>query len=62
MIEYCKHKFPTFPKDKPLCRITCTGGKSANDKLASELVALVKYCCSGEMSVNIHDMFLKSLQ
>ena len=60
MIEYCKYKFPSFPKDKPLRRITRTGGKSANDKLASDLVALVKYCCSGEMSVEIRDMFKKS--
>ena len=26
MIEYCKYKFPSFPNDKPLRRITRTGG------------------------------------
>ena len=51
MIAFCKNKFSNFPKDKPLRRITRTGGKSANEKLASDLIALVKYCCSGEMSV-----------
>ena len=60
MIAFCKYKYSNFPKDKPLRRITRTGGKSANEKLASDLIALVKYCCSGEMTVEIHDMFKKS--
>ena len=59
-IEYCKYKFPSFPKDKPLRRRTSIGGKSANDKLASYLIALVRYCCSGEMYTKIGDMFKKS--
>ena len=41
MIAFCKYKFSNFPKDKPLRRITRTGGKSANEKLASGLIALV---------------------
>jgi uncharacterized small protein (DUF1192 family) len=60
IMEYCRYKFPNFPKDKPLRRITRSGGKSANEKLASDIIALVKYCCSEEMTVEINDMFKKS--
>ncbi len=60
IIEYCRYKFPNFSKDKPLRRITRSGGKSANEKLASDIVALVKYCCSGETAAEINDMFKKS--
>lgn len=60
IMGYCRYKFPNFPKDKPLGRITRSGGKSANEKLASDIIALVKYCCSGEMTIEINDMFKKS--
>ena len=53
VIEYCRYKFPNFSKDKPLRRITRSGGKSANEKLGSDIVALVKYCCSGERQLRL---------
>ncbi|CAB4042874.1 Hypothetical predicted protein, partial [Paramuricea clavata] len=60
IMEYCRYKFPNFPKDKPLRRITRSGGKSANEKLASDIIALVKYCCSEEITVEINELFKKS--
>ena len=42
LIDYCKHNFIDFPKDKPIRRVT-RSGKTANEKLSCDIIALVNF-------------------
>ena len=58
--DFCKRKFVDFPKEKLLRRISRSGGKSANEKLAGDIIELVKFCLSREITDEFKDMFKKS--
>ena len=58
--DFCKRKFVDFPKEKLLRRMSRSGGKSANEKLAGDIIELVKFCLSREITVEFKDMFKKS--
>ena len=58
-VVYCRNTVGEFPKEKPLMRITCSGGRTANQKLASDIVALVKFCCSKKSTTKLNDIFPK---
>ena len=61
IVVYCRNTFAEFPKEKPLRRVTRSGGRSANEKLTSDIVALVKSCCSKEATTELNDIFPKSV-
>jgi hypothetical protein len=59
IIELCKHKFPQFPRSKPFRRLNRQGGRSATEKLAMDILNVVKFCSSGEVTSEINDIFSK---
>ena len=59
IIELCKHKFPQFPRSKPFRRLNRQGGRSATEKLAMDILNVVKFCSSGEMTSEINYIFSK---
>ena len=58
--DFCKRKFVDFTKEKLLRRISRSGGKSANEKLVGDIIELVKFCLSREITDEFKDMFKKS--
>ncbi len=58
--DFCKRKFVDFPKEKLLRRMSHLGGKTANEKLAGDIIELVKFCLSREITDEFKDMFKKS--
>ena len=59
-LHLCQSKFPDCPKDKPIKRQTRSGGRTANDKLAADIIALIKYYTSGELTIEFNEIFKKS--
>lgn len=59
IVEFCKVTYPEFPKGKPVRRITRSGGRTANEKLASDIVAMVKFCGSKEVTAELNELFPK---
>lgn len=61
ILQICQRKFPDCPKDKLIRRQTRHGCRTANDKLATDIIALMKYYTSGEISVEFNEIFKKSM-
>jgi predicted nucleic acid-binding Zn-ribbon protein len=59
IIEYCKQKLPNMPKGKPSRRLNRQGGRSATDKLAADIIILIKSCSSGVITSELNDIFPK---
>ena len=47
IIKYCKQKLPNMPKGKPSRRLNRQGGRTAIDKLATDIIVVIKSCSSG---------------
>ena len=51
IIKYCKQKLPNMPKGKPSRRLNRQGGRTAIEKLAADIIVLIKSCkfwCNNE--------------
>ena len=59
IIKYCKQKLPNMPKGKPSRRLNRQGGRTAIDKLAADIIVLIKLCSSGVITSELIDMFPK---
>jgi hypothetical protein len=57
ILQICQRKFPDCPRDKLIRRQTRHGCRTANDNLASDIIALMKYYTSGEISVEFNEIF-----
>ena len=51
LIDYCKHNFTDFPKDKR--RVT----RSANEKLSRDIIALVNFALTRQLTSELHHIF-----
>ena len=60
MLTSCISKWPECPKEKLCRRITRTGGRTAAEKIATDIVILTKYGSSGELSDELLEIFQKS--
>ncbi|CAB4009797.1 Hypothetical predicted protein [Paramuricea clavata] len=61
ILDYCKSKIIECPKEKLVRRLNRTGGRSANEKLACDIIALVNFYSSREITAEFNDMFRKPL-
>ena len=59
VLQVVQSKWNTCPKGKLLRRITRSGGTTASEKLAQDIVLLVKFYESGEVSQGLTDIFQK---
>ena len=63
ILQICQRKFPDCPKDKLIRRQTRHGGRTANDKLATDIIALIKYSIILQVKYLLNlTRFLKSLR
>ena len=60
MLASCISKWPECSKEKLCRRITRTGGRTAAEKIATDIVILAKYGSSGELSDELLEIFQKS--
>ena len=49
ILDYCKSEIIECPKEKLVRRLNRTGGRSANEKLACDIIALVNFYSSREI-------------
>ncbi len=54
LIDYCKHNFIDFPKDK---RRVTRSGKTANEKLSRDIIALVNFALTRQLTSELHHIF-----
>ena len=59
VLQVAQSKWNTCPKGKLLRRITRSGGTTTSEKLAQDIVLLVKFYESGEVSQGLTDIFQK---
>ena len=54
LIDYCKHNFIDFPKDK---RRVTRSGKTANEKLSRDIIALVNFALTRQLTSELRHIF-----
>ena len=60
ILQICQNRFPDCLKDKLIRRQTWHGGQTPSNKLATDIIALMKYYTSGEIPVEFNKIFKKS--
>jgi hypothetical protein len=61
ILDYCKSKIIECAKEKLVRRLNRTGGRSANKRFACDIIALVNFYSSREITAEFNDMFRKPL-